>query len=220
MELLEGIATRRSFRAFKTTPIPMETMNRILETAGKSPSYTNTQPWEVVVVSGKKRDELSRILYKMAESEVPANTDLPTPKGWPPDLDRRAKEHGARRFKALGIERENEQQRKELRLLNFKFYGAPCVLFLFMDSTLTSWSIFDTGLFAQSIILAAHSFGLGSCLQASLAGYPDTVREFLGIQKTKLLVLGIAIGYPDLEAPINSYQSTRVNLKDFVRYYY
>ncbi len=219
MELLEGIATRRSFRAFKSTPIPRETMESILETPGKSPSYTNTQPWEVAVVSGKRKDELSRILWEMAESDVPSNPDLPTPKDWPPELDRRAKEHGARRFKALGIERENEQQRKELRLLNFKFYGAPCVLFLFMDRILTSWSIFDMGLFTQSLILTAHSFGLGSCLQASIAGYPDTVREFLGIPKTKLLVLGISIGYADLEAPINAYQSSRVSPKDFVRWY-
>lgn len=219
MELLEGIATRRSYRAFKSDPIPKETMERILEAAVRSPSYTNTQPWEVVVVSGKKKDELGKILYEMAEADVLANPDSPAPKDWPPELDKRAKEHGARRFRALGIERENEQQRKELRLLNFKFYGAPCVLFLFMDRTLTSWSIFDMGLFAQSLILAAHSLGLGSCLQASIAGYPDAVRDFLGIPKTKLLMLGISMGYPDLEAPINTYQSSRVSPKDFVRWY-
>jgi nitroreductase len=219
MEMLEGIAARRSCRAFKSAPIPKETMERILEAAARSPSYTNTQPWEVVVVSGKKKNELGKILYDMAEGGVPVNPDLPAPKGWPPELDRRAREHGARRFRALGIERENEQQRKELRLLNFKFYGAPCVLFLFMDRTLTSWSIFDIGLFTQSLILAAHSLGLDSCLQASIAGYPDAVRDFLGIPKTKLLVLGISLGYPDLKAPINTYQSSRVSPKDFVRWY-
>ena len=219
MELLEGITTRRSFRAFTATPIPRETMERILEVAGKSPSYTNTQPWEVATVSGNKKDELSRILCEMVEAGTPSNPDLPSPKGWPPELDRRAKEHGARRFKALGIEQVNEQQRKEMSLLNFKFYGAPTVLFLFMDGTLTSWSTFDMGLFTQSLILAAHSFGLDSCLQASTVGYPNVVREFLRIPETKLLVLAIAIGYPDLEAPINTYQSSRVSLKDFAKWY-
>ena len=219
MELVEGIETRRSFRAFEPTPIPKEIIKRILEAASKSPSYTNTQPWEVAVVSGKKKAELSRILHEMAESDVAPNPDLPLPKVWPPELDRRAKEHGAKRFRALRIERENEQQRKELRLLNFKFYGAPCVLFLFMDSRLTSWSIFDMGLFAQTLILAAHSFGLGSCLQASIANYPDAVREFLGIPRVKLLVLGISLGYPNLEAAINAYQSSRVSLNDFVHWY-
>ena len=219
MQLFEGIETRRSCRAFRSTPIPKEIIERVLELAKKSPSYTNTQPWEVAVVGGNKKEELSKILHEMSESDVTPNPDLALPKVWPLELERRAKEHGARRFRALGIERENEQQRKGLRLLNFKFYGAPCVIFLFLDSTLTSWSIFDTGLFAQSLILAAHSFGLGSCLQASIANYPDADREFLGIPRTKLLVLGISIGYPDLEAAINAYQSTRVGLNDFVQWY-
>ena len=176
MELLKGIETRKSYRAFKPSPIPKEIIEEILKVASKSPSYTNTQPWEVVVVSGSKREELSRILYDLAESGVTPNPDIPLVKTWPPELERRAKEHGARRFKALGIEREDEQQREELSLQNFKFYGAPCVLFLFIDTALTTWSIFDMGLFAQSILLAAYSFGIGGCLQAMVTVYPDAVR--------------------------------------------
>ncbi|MFC1988209.1 nitroreductase family protein, partial [Chloroflexota bacterium] len=90
---------------------------------------------------------------------------------------------------------------------------------LFLDSALGSWSIFDTGLFAQAIILATHAHGLGSCLQGSLGNYPDAVREFLQIPKTKRLVLGISMGEPDLEARINSYHSTRVGLDDFVQWH-
>jgi len=219
VELLEGIETRRSLRAFKSAPITEEVLESILKAAGKSPSYTNTQPWEVAVISGERKEELSRILCELVESNIIPNPDIPSPGNWPPELERRAREHGKKRFYAVGIERENEQQRKEMRLSNFKFYGAPCVLFLFMDSILGSWSTFDMGLFAQTLILAAHSFGVGSCLQASLAGYPDAVREFLGIPKTKQLVLGISMGYPDLEAKINTYQSSRVGLDDFVQWY-
>ena len=219
MELLEGIETRRSFRAFKSTPVPKELLERILKAAGKSPSYTNTQPWEVAVVSGKKKEELGRILSELAKSDATPNPDLPPAGNWPPELERRAKEHGMKRFQAIGIERADVQQRKDLRLQNFEFYGAPCALFLFMDSTLSSWSIFDMGLFAQSITLAAHSFGVGSCLQASVANYPDAIREFLGIPKTKQLVLGISIGYPNPEAGINTYQSERVSPDDFVQWF-
>ncbi|MFC2005553.1 nitroreductase [Chloroflexota bacterium] len=219
MELLEGIETRGSFRAFKPTVIPKETIERILQVASRSPSYKNTQPWEVAVVSGNKKEELSKILYEMAKSDITPNRDLPLPKVWLPELERRAKENSAERLESLGIERENEQQRKKLRLQNFKFYGAPCVLFLFIDSPLTFWSIFDIGLFAQSLVLAAHSFGLGSCLQASIANYPDTVREFLGIPRTKLVVLGISVGYPDLEASINTYKSSRISPDDFVHWF-
>jgi len=219
MELIEGIKTRKSFRAFKPTPIPDDVMKKVLETASKSPSYTNTQPWEVAVVSGKRKDELSRILLKLTEADVPGNPDLALPKNWPPELEQRAKEHGARRFAALGIERANEQQRRELRLMNFWFYGTPSALFLFLDRSLTSWSIFDMGLFAQSLCLAAHSFGLGTCLQASVTNYPDAIREFLGLPREKLLVIAVSIGYPDFDARINTYQSTRIGLDDFVRWY-
>ena len=219
MELLEGIETRKSCRAFKSTPIPKKTLEKVLRAASKSPSYTNTQPWEVAVVTGWKKQELSKVLYAVAESDPSPNPDLPLPKNWPPELERRAGEHSARRLRVLGIERNDEQRRKELRLSNYEFYGAPCVLFLLMHNTLTSWSILDVGLFAQSIALAAHSFGLGSCIQASIVFYPDAVREFLGIPETKSLVLGISLGYPALDAPINAYQSSRVSLDEFVRWY-
>jgi len=219
MELLEGIETRRSCRAFKSTPIPKETIERILKAASNSPSYRNTQPWEVAVLSGKKKEELSKILFELAKSGVTPNPDFALPQTWPTEMEKRIKEHGERKLKFLGIAREDKQKREELDLENYEFYGAPCVLFLFLDSTLSSWSILDTGLFAQNIILAAHSFGLGSCLQATLARYPDAVRKSLGIPKTKRLALGISIGYPDLEARTNAYRSKKVNVEDFVQWY-
>ena len=219
MDLLEGMETRRSIRAFKSTPIARETMEAILKAAGKSPSYRNTQPWEVAVVCGDKKEQLSKILCELVNSGVTPNPDIPTPGEWPFELEKTANDHVARRFEALGVERTNEQQRKELYLRNFEFFEAPCVLFLFMDKTLGSWSIFDLGLFAQSIALAAHSQGLGTCLQASITIYPEAVRKFLGIPESKKLVFGISIGYPDLEATANKYLSKRIEFDDFVQWH-
>ena len=219
MELLEGIETRRSFRAFKPTPVPKDIIEKILKASGNSPSYTNTQPWEVAVVSGKKRDELCKIIYDLANADTPGNPDTPLPTNWPPNLEERTRIHGKKRLKVLGVERDDKQGRKNLLLMNFELYGAPCALFLFMDSTLGPWSMFDMGSFSQSISLAAHSFGIGSCLQAMLAIYPDSVREFLGIPKTKKLVVGISIGYPDLEARLNDYHSLKVDPDTFTQWY-
>ncbi len=219
MELLEGIKTRKSYRAFKTTPVPEATMRNILGAAIKSPSASNTQPWEVAVVSGKTRDELSKKLTELAKVGTAANRDMPTPATWPPELDKRLKEHGERRYLALGIERGDTQRRQEVNLLNYDFYGAPCALFLFIDKALTSSSLYDMGLFTQTILLAAHSFGLGTCLQASVTGYPDAIRDVLGIPNSKLLVIGIAIGYPDMDAQFNTYQSNRVGMDTFTQWY-
>jgi len=219
MELLDGIETRRSIRGFKPMPIPEEIMGKILKAASNSPSYTNTQPWEVAVVSGKKRAELSKILYELASAKATTNPDTPMPKDWPPELAKRSGEHGARRLKTLGIEREDEQGREKLRLMNFEFYGAPCVLFLFIDSSLGLWSVFDMGLFAQNLILAAHSFGVESCLQASVTNYAGAIRKFLGVPETKQLIIGISIGYPDTEAKLNTYRSIKQKPEEFVRRY-
>ncbi len=218
MELLQGIETRKSVRGFKSTPVPEAMIRKILQVASHSPSYRNTQPWEVAVVTGKKRDQLSDILYDLANSGVPSNSEVPGTAKWPAELEQRAKEHGARRFSALGIERDDAALRKELRLLNFRFYGAPCALFLFMDSTLGAWSTFDLGLFTQSLGLAAHDLGLGTCLHASLTDYPDAVRGCLGLAKTKKLMLGISLGYPDPAAKLNTYQSMRIGVDEFTRW--
>src|SRR4030066_2363698 len=102
MEILEGIKARRSIRAFKPKSITKGVMKKILQAVSNSPSYTNTQPWEVVVVSGKKKDDLSRKLLELARAKAPTRPDLAMPKGWPPALEERSREHGARRLTPLG----------------------------------------------------------------------------------------------------------------------
>ncbi len=219
MELLEGIETRKSIRAFKSTPVSRETIERILKAAGNSPSQINTQPWEVAVVTGKKKEELSKIIYDLANSGTTPNPDVPFQATWPLEMEKRLGSQVERRFKSLGIERANEEQRKELRLANFKFFGAPCVLFILMDSTLGPWSLVDLGVFVQSIGLAAHSLGLGSCLQASSVGYPDAIRRYLDIPKNKKIILAISLGYPDFEARMNVYRSQKIGIEEFVKWH-
>ena len=219
MEPLEAIETRRSSRAFRPDPIPGDVMKKILQAVSASPSYTNTQPWEVVVVSGQKRNALAEKLLNLATVKAPTSPDLPIPKGWPAAMDERSREHGARRLSTLGLARDDGGGREKLRLMNFEFYGAPCAVFLFMDGSLGEWSIFDMGLFAQNLILAAHSLGVGSCLQASVTNYAQEIKKFLGIEESKKLVVCIALGYQDEKAVLNTYRSIKQRSDEFTRWY-
>jgi nitroreductase len=88
---------------------------------------------------------------------------------------------------------------------------------LFQDSSLTPWSVFDMGLFAQSLMLAAHAHGLGTVPQAFLTDYAEHVKKFLGIPESKRFVLGISIGYPDMDSPANKFRTDRVNTDEIVR---
>jgi len=219
MEILEGIQTRQSIRGFKPDPIARDVLDKILQAVSNSPSYTNTQPWEVVMVMGKKKDELGRKLLELARAKAPTHSDLPMPKGWPAALEAHSREHGARRLTTLGVARDDQEGREKMRLMNFEFYGAPCAVFLFMDGSLGEWSIFDMGLFAQNLILAAHSFGVESCLQASVTNYAPEIKKFLGLAESKKLVICIALGYPDKSAKLNTYRSLKQKPDEFTRWY-
>jgi nitroreductase len=219
METYEAIETRRSIRAFRPDPIPVDVIRKILQAVSASPSYTNTQPWEVAVVSGQKRNALVETLLSLATEKAPTCSDLPVPKGWPAGMDERSREHGARRLGTLGLARDDAAGREKLRLMNFEFYGAPCAVFLFMDGSLGEWSIFDMGLFAQNLILAAHSLGVGSCLQASVTNYAREIKKLLGVQESKKLVVCIALGYEDETAVLNTYRSIKQSPDQFTRWY-
>lgn len=220
MDVIEGIQTRHSIRAFKDTPIQEEILHKILKAASLSPSYTNTQPWEVAVVTGKKKADLSNRLYDLASNKAEIHPDLPSPnEGWTPEHAARSGEHGARRLAAMGVERDDESGREELSLRNFRFYGAPCAIFLFMEGSLNEWSIFDMGLFTQNLILAAHSLGLESCLQASVANYSLEIKKFLEIAEHKKLVICISLGYADADARLNTYQAIKQDPEAFTKWF-
>jgi nitroreductase len=62
MDTIECIKTRMSIRKFKPDPAPKELLHEVIEAALWSPSYKNTQPWEIIVISGRKKDDLSAML--------------------------------------------------------------------------------------------------------------------------------------------------------------
>ncbi len=219
MEALENIKSRQSYRAFKPDPIPDEILQEVIEAAGKSPTYMSTQPWEVAVVTGQTKDQLSQKLLELAKSNAPTSPDIPAPASWPEELDKRRHEHGARRLNTLGIERGDKESREKLRLMNFEFYGAPCAVFLYMDGSLGEWSIFDMGLFTQTLLLAAHARGIGSVVQASATDYAKETKEFLNLNSDKKLLVGISMGYPDPDAIVNTYRSLKKKPGEFVTWH-
>ena len=219
MDIIEGLLTRTSTRAFKPDPVPRETIEKILAAALRSPSYMNTQPWELAVVTGRRLRELSNLLIDLVMKDTPPSSDIPLPPPWPPTLEKRLLDHAVRRAEHIGIDLSDPKTRKELRITNYTFYGAPCVIFLFQERSLGLWSVMDAGIFIQSLLLAAHASGLGVVSQGLLADYPGAVRDFLGTPESKRLLMGISLGTADLTAKINSYRSSRADMGEQVKWY-
>ena len=217
MDALECIKTRMSIRKFKPEPVPADILTKVIDTAKWSPSYKNSQPWEVVIVSGKKKEELTELLIALLEKNSPPSPDIPEPVSWPPVIDARISALIRKRSELTGKDLNAPEVKKKAKIANFRFYGAPHGIFLFQDASLPEWSLFDIGLFAQSLMLAAHAYGLGTVPQAFLTDFAREAKEFLGISQSKRLVLGISTGYPDLASEANLHRTDRVETDSIVK---
>lgn len=219
MDVGQALLTRSSSRAFIKKDVSKEILEKILVQANQSPSFMNTQPWEVYLVAGAKKEQLASKLYALSVAGHPPAPDFPLPSSWPPGPEGRMKEHRRRRFSFLGIDPDGEPERvTESMRRNFLFFEAPCAVIIALDKTLTSWSIFDLGLFVQSLLLAAHGAGLGACPQAMPTIYAQTIREELAMPENMAVSLVVSIGYPDVDAQINKYRSLRRSLDEFTHW--
>jgi len=214
MEIVEAIHHRKSIRAFKPDSVPQEILKEIMELALRAPSWANTQPWEFAVVSGRKLEEIRQAFVERAEEQP--NPDIPRPREFPEPYDTRRRVLGRKVFELKGISREDKEKRKWWQLQGLRLFEAPCVIYIYIDRSfylqgdgLNIWPIFDCGLVAENIMLLATKYGLGTIAQIQAVGHPGVLRKVLEIPDSKLIVLGIAIGYPDWDDPVNQLHSER-----------
>jgi len=226
MDVVEAIRERRSIRAFKPDPVAQGILRQIMGQALRAPSYENVQPWEFAIVGGNKIEEIRQAFIKRAEEDGEASPDLPMPRGFPEPYNNRRRVLGRAVFEIKGISRDDKEKRRWWLLQGLKLFEAPNAIYVYTDRSLyfqgdalNVWPVFDCGLVAENIMLLCCSYGLGSIIQLQAAWYPDILRQTLGIPDSKLIVLGIAIGYPELDDPINQFRSERTTLDEVAKWY-
>ena len=162
------------------------------------------------MAGGDTLKKINQAYLESHRSNVPASPDIPRPKNWPESINARRQELMS------GISQAAGEAAKQFGQLNQKFFQAPAVIYLCLDKSLTTWSVFDLGAISQSIMLAAVENGLATIPAVTLVHYPEILRSELNIPDNFSIVLGIAIGYEDKEHPINNFRSTRRPLADVV----
>jgi len=195
MEAIKCITTRSSIRKFSPEPVYPEIIRDIVGAAQWSPSYKNSQPWTVVAVSGSRKEALTAMLLGLLDKNAEATADFPTPASWPEPINSRINELMAKRSAIAGIDLNAPDSVLRSKKANFRFYGAPCGLFILQDASLGEWSILDAGIFIQSLMLSAHAKGLATVPQAFLTDYSREIKNFLDISANMRLLLGISLGY-------------------------
>jgi nitroreductase len=215
----EAIRGRCSTRAFLKRPVSRELIARILETAGRAPSGSNIQPWKVWVLQGKVRDELVSELLRIYDTEGEHKREYNYyPVNWREPYLARRRACGWGLYSTLGITREDKQGMNLQRRQNYEFFGAPVGLIFSIDRDMELGSWLDYGMFLQSVMLAARQFGLETCPQAAFASYHAVIQRRLGIPPTEMIVCGMALGYPDTEAKVNTFVTEREPLDTYVRW--
>jgi nitroreductase len=225
MDIVEAINQRKSVRAFKSNPVPKEILKEIMGLALRAPSYDNTQPWEFAIVTGKKLEEIRQIFVEKAAAEEP-NPDISLIREFPQPYDTRRRVLGRKVLELKGISREDREKRMWWLLQGLRSFEAPCVIYIYIDRSfyqqgdkLNIWPVFDCGLVAENIMLLATRYGLGTIPQIQSVLYPDVLRKVLGITDSKLIVLGISVGYPDWDDPVNQLRSEREPLDNISTWY-
>jgi nitroreductase len=215
MDLKKAISERKSFRAFKSDPIPRETIQEILKLAFQAPSAINLQPWELVVVTGEERERLSRRLIK-AFKEKQISCGPGNVKPMPKTVTQRAAktlELMTPLFEEMGV---NPDQ--FINEGSCHFYGAPVAIFICLDDSFPKSRFVDIGIILGYLILTAHEFGLGTCPIGLITAYEDEIKDLLNIPENKMVVVGVALGYPDLKSPINRFKSPREEIGKLIRW--
>jgi nitroreductase len=183
---------------FLPDPVPRRLVEEAVELAMRAPSNSNVQPWHVVLTSGAARDRLVAALLDKARSEPPKVPELPAAfahmRG---DLGRQV-------YGSMGIARTDSEARRIAVLRNWEFFRAPMGGVVFMHQDLGLVDSMGVGMFLQTLVLALTARGLGTCVQVSIAGYPEIIREQLGIAAEMYMLCGLSIGYPDPAFPGNS----------------
>ncbi|WP_343595299.1 nitroreductase [Acinetobacter sp.] len=219
----EAIVSRHSVRAFLDTQVSPEIIQDILRVASRAPSGTNTQPWKVYVVSGKKRDEMVDRVCK-AQLEVNANPELAQqyketfayyPETWiSPFIDRR-RENGWGLYGLLNIQRGEKEKMAAQQLRNFKLFDAPVGLYFTVNKAMGIGSKMDIAMMIQNVMIAAKARGLDTCPQAAWNHFHPIVLDVLNASADEELVCTVALGYADPDALVNSFITPREPVENF-----
>lgn len=220
MNILATIQQRKSVRAFLPKDIEIEKIKILLDTAKHSPSGVNMQPWHVAVVTKDKKKKIEFQMMEAFKNHEPEQMEYNYyPLKWEDPYKSRRKETGLLMYSTLNIKREDKEKQFNQWLQNYTAFNAPVVLYFFIDDYLEKGSYLDYGMFLQSIMLSAVELGLATCTQAALAQYPNIVKKELNIDENKILLCGMALGYEDKNAIINSYRTPRIALDEFVTFH-
>ena len=219
MQVINALKKRTSTRAFLKTPVPADVLKSIFSQAQQAPSNCNVQPWQTLVVSADKKEQIKCELVKVVMSGATPNPDF----NWQAQYQgvHRDRQFGSANvlYSSMGITRDDKKSRQLAMLRNWQFFDAPHVAFFTMDKYLNIMGAVDMGIYAQSLALLLNENGISSCLQGALGQFPDPIKQALNIPEERGILFGMSFGYADDTAAVNTTRTEREKLETAVEFF-
>jgi nitroreductase len=217
MTVTEALKKRISIRQFLPDALPEGLVREILDVARWAPSGGNLQAWRVIAVAGEEREAVVRLAAASGATYAPDSPDgrpVYPANLWEPYRTRRYK-LGEDMYALLGIPRSDRQGRLAQWARNYQFFGAPVGLFFVIEERMGHAQWAHLGMLIQSIALAATERGVGSCMQESWSALRGPLKAHFGLAQDEMIYCGMALGYPDPAAKVNSLRSDRAGVDEF-----
>jgi nitroreductase len=218
----DAIGSRRSIRAFLPTPVPRRVVEDILGVASRAPSGTNTQPWNVHVLTGEPMQALSRRILAAFDEPGQAGASgreyAYYPEKWVSPYVERRRKVGWDLYGLLGIGKGDYERTHRQHGRNYAFFDAPIGMMFTIDRVLERGSWLDYGMFLQNVMIAARARGLDTCPQAAFLDFHRVILDFLECPPDRMLVCGMSLGYADPDAAVNALRTEREPVGRFARF--
>lgn len=214
--LAQLLDNRWSCRQFLPAQVPRPLIEQILQVSQRTPSWCNTQPWQVVVTTGEGTDAFRQGLLEHVRGGAAPAPDIAFPASYSGAHQQRRRECGLALYQAVGVARGDHAGTLRQALRNFELFDAPHVAIVTTPADLGPYGAVDCGLYIGTFVLAAHSLGLAATPQAALAGYSPFLREHFAIPGDRHVLAGISFGYPDTAHPVNAFRTSRAELGEVV----
>jgi nitroreductase len=219
----DAITSRHSVRAFLNKAVDPQIIKDILTVASRAPSGTNTQPWKVYVVTGKKRDEMVERVCK-AQIELATQPELANryqetfayyPENWISPFIERRRENGWGLYGLLNIKKGEKEKMAHQQLRNFQLFDAPVALYFTVNKIMGIGSKMDISMMIQNVMIAAKARGLDTCPQAAWNHFHPIVLDVLNAPEDEELVCTVALGYADPDNIVNTFITPRIAIEEF-----
>jgi nitroreductase len=216
------IVSRRSIRAFLPTPVAREDIEALLQVAARAPSGSNTQPWKVYVLTGERRQRLSR---KILDAYLDPSQNAQHkeeydyyPRQWVTPYVERRRKVGWDLYALLGLTRDNKAGMQAQHGRNYAFFDAPVGLIFTVDRVMAQGSWLDYGMFLQNLMIAARARGLDTCPQAAFTQFHRVIADELQLPDSEQLVCGMALGFADRDKTENTLVTERASVAEFATF--